>query len=76
MKGIYTFKSDELEKLEIVAGLLQQAGYNVAKIIEKKRQYTLKVRRNTIESSAEEQERIEQLAEHFLIEDVLIQFID
>ncbi|MCT4786224.1 hypothetical protein ACFQO8_06375 [Exiguobacterium aestuarii] len=65
----HTFRSSEREKLEIIAGLLQQADYRISRIREDGNQYVVTARlvgRATIKG---ERERIEGIVQHFDVEE-------
>ncbi|TCI54201.1 hypothetical protein EVJ24_07850 [Exiguobacterium sp. SH1S21] len=68
MKVSHTFKSPEREKLEIVSGLLQQAGYKVSKLSSQPEQFRIKAGREGVETEAGERQRIQALVDHFEIE--------
>ncbi|TCI47479.1 MULTISPECIES: hypothetical protein [unclassified Exiguobacterium] len=68
MKVSHTFKSPEREKLEIVSGLLQQAGHKVSKLSSQPELFRMKVGREGVETEAEERQRIQGLVDHFEIE--------
>lgn len=68
MKVSHTFESPEREKLEIVSGLLQQAGYKVSKLSSQTELFRIKVGREGVETEAEERRRIQGLVDHFEIE--------
>lgn len=65
----HTLKSTEREKLEIVAGLLQQAGYRSGKIDWQTGINTVRVSREDVSSESDERTRIQGIVEHFGIED-------
>ncbi|MCT4782359.1 MAG: ribonuclease E inhibitor RraB [Exiguobacterium sp.] len=65
MKAQHTFRSEEREKLEIVASLLQQAGYQITSISSSNENMTFKATRDTVLSKRDEEERINQLVHHF-----------
>ena len=64
-----TFRSSEREKLEIIAGLLQQADYRISRIREDGSQFVVTARllgRATIEG---EREGIKGIVQHFDLEE-------
>ncbi|MDA5559705.1 hypothetical protein PJK55_03075 [Exiguobacterium sp. MMG028] len=66
---MHTFRSTEREKLEIIAGLLQQADYRISRIREDGEQYVVTARgvgQRTIEG---EHSRIEGIVQHFDVEE-------
>ncbi|WP_214740724.1 MULTISPECIES: hypothetical protein [unclassified Exiguobacterium] len=66
---MHTFRSGEREKVEIIAGLLQQAGYRISRIREVENKFVVTARlegRSMIEG---ERERIKGIVEHFGIEE-------
>lgn len=65
----HTFRSSEREKLEIIAGLLQQADYRISRIREDGNQFVVTARllgRANIEG---ERERIGGIVQHFEVEE-------
>lgn len=65
----HTFRSSEREKLEIIAGLLQQADYRISRIREDGNQFVVTARllgRVAIEG---ERERIKGIVQHFEVEE-------
>lgn len=68
MNVSHTFESPEREKLEIVSGLLQQAGYKVSKLSSQPVQFRIKVGREGVQTELEERQRIQGLVDHFEIE--------
>lgn len=69
MRVSHTLKSTEREKLEIVAGLLQQAGYRSGKIDWQTGINIVRVSREDVSSESDERTRIQGIVEHFGIED-------
>ncbi|WP_404354500.1 hypothetical protein [Exiguobacterium aurantiacum] len=69
MRVSHTLKSTEREKLEIVAGLLQQAGYRSGKIDWQTGINIVRVSREDVSSESEERTRIQGIVDHFGIED-------
>lgn len=69
MRMSHTFKSTEREKLEIVSGLLQQAGYSVSKVSSQTELFRIKVGREGVASETEERLRIEAIVDHFEVEE-------
>lgn len=65
----HTLKSTEREKLEIVAGLLQQAGYRSGKIDWQTGINIVRVSREDVLSESDERTRIQGIVDHFGIED-------
>ncbi len=65
----HTLKSNEREKLEIVAGLLQQAGYRSGKIDWQTGINIVRVSREDVSSESDERTRIQGIVDHFGIED-------
>jgi len=65
----HTLKSTEREKLEIVAGLLQQAGYRSGKIDWQTGINIVRVSREDVSSESDERTRIQGIVDHFGIED-------
>lgn len=65
----HTLKSNEREKLEIVAGLLQQAGYRSGKIDWQTGINIVRVSHEDVSSESDERTRIQGIVDHFGIED-------
>lgn len=65
----HTLKSMEREKLEIVAGLLQQAGYRAGKIDWQTGVNIVRLSREGVSSEPEEWARIQEIVNHFGIDD-------
>ncbi len=65
----HTLKSMEREKLEIVAGLLQQAGYRAGKIDWQTGVNIVRLSREGVSSEPEERARIQGIVDHFGIDD-------
>lgn len=64
----HRFTSNEREKLEIVAALLQQANYTVSRIQQQDDSFTCTVKTIETRSVDTERQRIETLVSHFEIE--------
>lgn len=65
----HTFRSSEREKLEIIAGLLQQAGYRISRIREDGHRFVVTARiigRTEVEV---ERQRIGGIVQHFDVEE-------
>lgn len=69
MRVSHTLKSTEREKLDIVAGLLQQAGYRSGKIDWQTGINIVRVSREDVSSESDERTRIQGIVDHFGIED-------
>lgn len=68
VKVSHTLKSTEREKLEIVAGPLQQAGYRAGKIDGQTGIHIVRLSREHVSSEQGERDRIQRIIEHFGIE--------
>lgn len=66
---MHTFQSSEREKVEIIAGLLQQAGYRISRIREVGDMYVVTARLEGRKMNEGEQERIRGIVQHFGIEE-------
>lgn len=65
----HTFRSSEREKLEIIAGLLQQADYRISRIREDGNQFVVTARLLGQATIEEERERIKGIVQHFDVEE-------
>ncbi|WP_214878347.1 hypothetical protein [Exiguobacterium sp. ERU653] len=65
---MHVFQSAEKEKIEIIAGLLQQAGYRISRIREVENQLTVTARLEGRTGIEDECERIQGIVQHFDIE--------
>lgn len=65
----HTFRSSEREKLEIIAGLLQQADYRISRIREDRNQFVVTARLLGQATIEEERERIKGIVQHFDVEE-------
>ncbi|WP_214698648.1 MULTISPECIES: hypothetical protein [unclassified Exiguobacterium] len=65
---MHVFQSAEKEKIEIIAGLLQQAGYRISRIREDENQFTVTARLEGRTGIEDECERIQGIVQHFDIE--------
>lgn len=74
MKAHHTFRSIEREKLEIIASLLQQAGYRITRITPRLGELAFKATRDGVHSGEDEQARVGQLVEHFNIKSWSVMF--
>ena len=66
---MHTFRSTEREKLEIIAGLLQQADYHISRIREDGEQYVVTARLVGQRTIEDEHSRIEGIVQHFGVEE-------
>ena len=65
----HTFRSSEREKLEIIAGLLQQADYRISRIREDGNQFVVTARLLGRATKEGERERIKGIVQHFDVEE-------
>ncbi|WP_214690875.1 MULTISPECIES: hypothetical protein [unclassified Exiguobacterium] len=66
---MHTFRSGEIEKIEIIAGLLQQAGYRISRIRTVDSQFVVTARLEGRTQREGEHNRIEGIVQHFDIEE-------
>ncbi|WP_455331242.1 hypothetical protein [Exiguobacterium profundum] len=66
---MHTFRSGEREKVEIIAGLLQQAGYRISRIRAIDCQFMVTARLEGQTQMEGEHDRIEGIVHHFDIEE-------
>ncbi|MCV9899315.1 hypothetical protein OKS35_04180 [Exiguobacterium sp. N5] len=66
---MHTFRSGEREKVEIIAGLLQQAGYRISRIHTVDSQFVVTARLEGRTQREGECDRIEGIVQHFDIEE-------
>lgn len=66
---MHTFRSGEREKIEIIAGLLQQAGYRISRIHTVDSQFVVTARLEGRTQREGEYDRIEGIVQHFDIEE-------
>ncbi|TCI22878.1 hypothetical protein EVJ33_05290 [Exiguobacterium sp. SL-10] len=74
MRVTHTLKSTEREKLEIIAGLLRQAGYRGGKIDWQTGINIVRLSRDDVSSEPDERARIRGIVDHFEIEDWTVTF--
>lgn len=65
----HTFQSFEREKLEIIAGLLQQADYRISRIRKDGNQFVVTARLLGRTTTEGERERIGGIVQHFNVEE-------
>lgn len=66
---MHTFRSVEREKIEIIAGLLQQAGYRISRIRAIDCQFMVTARLEGQTQMEGEHNRIKRIVQHFAIEE-------
>ncbi|MCM3280289.1 hypothetical protein M3591_07045 [Exiguobacterium sp. MER 193] len=66
---MHTFRSVEREKIEIIAGLLQQAGYLISRIRAIDCQFMVTARLEGQTQMEGEHDRIKRIVQHFDIEE-------
>ncbi|QUP88491.1 hypothetical protein KD909_07180 [Exiguobacterium sp. PFWT01] len=66
---MHTFRSGEREKIEIIAGLLQQAGYRISRIRTVDSQFVVIARLEGQTQMEGEHDRIKGIVHHFDIEE-------
>ncbi|MDX5980895.1 hypothetical protein SIL77_06400 [Exiguobacterium profundum] len=66
---MHTFRSGEREKIEIIAGLLQQAGYRISRIRTVDSQFVVTARLEGQTQMEGEHDRIKGIVHHFDIEE-------
>ncbi|MCC5892100.1 hypothetical protein [Exiguobacterium sp.] len=74
MRANHSFESNELEKLEIAASILQQSGYRISRIQRQGTSVSFTATCTAVASEQEERARIETLVEHFAIEAWSVRF--